>query len=98
MRYIGGFGAMGWLSGDELDSLPPVSAADESMLYEYCDAAALRQPNLRLLGVDRYGCDLLLTSTDTRNRFTFDYPKLTKGDLKAALIDCFERQGDISGR
>lgn len=96
MRYIGGFGAMGWLAGDELDSLPPVSPADESSLCEYFDAYPSRPENLRLLGVDRYGCDLLLSGT--RNRFTFDYPKLTNGDLKAALIDCFERQGGISGR
>jgi len=96
MRYIGGFGAMGWLAGEELDALPPVSAADESSLWEYFDAFAGRPENLRLLGVDRYGCDLLLTGT--RNRFTFDYPKQTNEELKAALKDCFERQRDISQR
>jgi len=96
MRYIGGFGAMGWLAGEELDSLPPLCAADESSLCEYFDAYTGQPENLHLLGVDRYGCDLLLTGT--RNRFTFDYPKLTNEDLKAALIDCFERQGDFSVR
>jgi hypothetical protein len=93
MRYIGGFGAMGWLGGDELDSLDPLCAADETALCEYCDAYPGRPENLRLLGIDRYGCDLLLAGA--RNRFTFDYPKLTNEDLKAALTDCFEREGGI---
>ncbi|SAK41952.1 pyridoxamine 5'-phosphate oxidase [Caballeronia hypogeia] len=94
MRYIGGFGAMGWLAGDELDPLEPLSAADESALCEYFDAYPRRPANLRLLGIDRYGCDLLLA--ETRNRFTFDKPKLSTTDLRAALIDCFERQDGIS--
>jgi hypothetical protein len=93
MRYIGGFGAMGWLAGEELDSLPPLSAEDESSLCKYFDAYPGRPENLRLLGIDRHGCDFLLAGT--RNRFTFDYPKLTKEHLKAALIDCFERQDRI---
>ncbi|SAK51379.1 pyridoxamine 5'-phosphate oxidase [Caballeronia pedi] len=93
MRYIGGFGAMGWLGGDELDSLDPLSASDETALCEYSDAYQGRPENLQLLGIDRYGCDLLLAGA--RNRFTFDYPKLTNADLKAALIDCFEREGGI---
>lgn len=90
MRYIGGFGAMGWLAGDELDSLESLSSADEASLCEYFDAYPGRPANLRLLGIDRYGCDLLLEGS--RNRFTFDKPKLTADELKAALIDCFDRQ------
>ena len=93
MRYIGGFGAMGWLAGDALDSLPPLSAAEESSLCEYADARPDCAENFRLLGIDRYGCDLLLAGT--RNRFTFDYPKLTSEDLKSALIDFLERAGGI---
>jgi heme iron utilization protein len=88
MRYIGGFGAMGWLAGDALDPLAPLSAGEETALCEEFDAFRGRAENLRLLGVDRYGCDLLLAGI--RNRFTFDYPKLTTEDLKLALIDCFE--------
>ncbi|SAK73666.1 HugZ family pyridoxamine 5'-phosphate oxidase [Caballeronia ptereochthonis] len=90
MRYIGGFGAMGWLAGDELDSLAPLSYEDEASLCEYFDAYPGRPENLQLLGIDRYGCDLLLGGT--RNRFTFDKPRLTTEELKSALIDCFERQ------
>jgi heme iron utilization protein len=93
MRFIGGFGAMGWLAGDALDSLAPLSYEDESSLCEYFEAFPGRPANLRLLGIDRYGCDLMLEGT--RNRFTFDNPKLETADLKAALIDCFERQSRI---
>ena len=90
MRYIGGFGAMGWLDGGELDPLDPLSSDDESSLCEFFDALPGRPENLRLLGIDRYGCDLLLSGR--RNRFTFDSAQLTAADLHAALIDCFERQ------
>ena len=91
MRYIGGFGAMGWLSGEELDPLAPLSSEEETSLCEYFDVYPERPANLLLLGIDRCGCDFLLDGT--RNRFTFDKPKLTREDLKAALVDCFERQG-----
>ncbi|KND56764.1 putative heme iron utilization protein [Candidatus Paraburkholderia schumanniana] len=55
MRYIGGFGAMGWLSGDELDPLSPLSSEEETSLCEYFNAFPQRPANLRLLGIDRYG-------------------------------------------
>ncbi|SAL48025.1 pyridoxamine 5'-phosphate oxidase [Caballeronia peredens] len=90
MRFIGGFGAMGWLAGPELDSLEPLSYDEEFSLCEYSETYPGRPANLRLLGIDRYGADLLREST--RNRFTFDKPKLSRADLMAALIDCFERQ------
>lgn len=90
MRYIGGFGAMGWLGGEDIDPLDPLAAADESSLCEFFDAYAGRPTNVELLGIDRYGCDLI--TDGSRNRFTFDNPKLTGDALKAAVIDCFERQ------
>jgi heme iron utilization protein len=94
MRYIGGFGAMGWLAGEELDPLAPVCASEETSLCKEFDAYPGRPGNFRLLGIDRYGCDLMLGAS--RNRFTFDYPKLTSDDLKAALIDCIDRHASIS--
>jgi heme iron utilization protein len=87
MRYIGGFGAMGWLDGDALDPLEPISADDELSLYEFADSHARRPASLFLSGLDRYGADLLIEST--RNRFTFDQPKLTIDELTSALTDCF---------
>ena len=96
MRYIGGFGAMGWLSGEELDSLEPLSAAQEMSLCAEFDAYPGRPENLRLLGMDRYGCDWL--SGSVRNRFTFDYPKQTDEELRAALIGFIAQQMDASGQ
>ncbi|KMZ11575.1 putative heme iron utilization protein [Candidatus Burkholderia humilis] len=90
MRYIGGFGAMGWLGGEEIDPLEPISAADEATLCQFCDSDSRRPAHLDLLGIDRYGCDLRLNGT--RNRFTFDKPKTSNEELKVALLDCFARQ------
>jgi heme iron utilization protein len=87
MRYIGGFGAMGWIEGNDIDALPPLSAAEESELCQFADSNAARPANVELLGIDRYGCDLRVESV--RNRFTFDEPKTTREALKAALLDCF---------
>ncbi|BAN24622.1 pyridoxamine 5'-phosphate oxidase-related FMN-binding [Caballeronia insecticola] len=90
MRYIGGFGAMGWLAGPDLESLEPLSYDEELLLCEYSEKYPGRPANLKLLGIDRYGVDLL--HEGRRNRFTFDKPKLSTEELRAALIDCFERQ------
>jgi heme iron utilization protein len=90
MRYIGGFGAMGWLGGEEIDPLAPISDADESMLCQFCDSHSRRPANLDVLGIDRYGCDLLVSGM--RNRFTFDKPKTSNDELRLALLDCFARQ------
>ena len=89
MRYIGGFGAMGWIDGDALDPLPALPKEDESALLKICREAS-NQSKLEILGIDRYGCDL--RTAVSRNRFTFDNPKETFADLEAALIDCIERQ------
>ncbi|VXC59396.1 Pyridoxamine 5'-phosphate oxidase [Burkholderia sp. 8Y] len=89
MRFIGGFGAMGWLDGSEIDPLEPLNGDEESALCAFSDTYSGRPADIRILGIDRYGCDFV--ESGTRNRFTFDKPKLGVEDLKAALIDCFER-------
>jgi putative heme iron utilization protein len=91
MRFIGGFGAMGWLRGEELDLLEPLSYEDESALCEYFDAYPERPAEIRLLGIDRYGCDFLCKGS--RNRFTFDKPGRTPDELKLALMNCLGRNG-----
>ena len=35
LRYIGGFGAMGWLAGADLDPLPPLGFDEENALIEH---------------------------------------------------------------
>lgn len=89
MRFIGGFGAMGWLAADALDRLEPLSANEETLLCAFFDEFDERPATLKLLGLDRYGCDF--RQNGRRNRFTFDKPKLTVTELKAALFDWVER-------
>ena len=58
LRYIGGFGAMGWLAGAELDPLPPLDFDEENALIEHFTARSSGTRGLQLLGIDRYGADL----------------------------------------
>jgi heme iron utilization protein len=88
MRYIGGFGAMGWLDGAELDPLPPLDAAEEAELIA-SEIAGIDAGNVQLLGVDRYGIDLKVDGA--RNRTAFDEPLISYQSLHAALKDCMQR-------
>jgi heme iron utilization protein len=89
MRYIGGFGAMGWLDGAELDPLDPLSHEDEAALIEHADGHIQRPSGLTVIGIDRYGVDL---STDgTRSRFVFEAPLEDIESLRTAVDDCIER-------
>lgn len=94
LRYIGGFGAMGWLGGAELDLLPPLGFDEENALIEEfsrprggADGGAFE-----LLGIDRYGVDLKLDGA--RKRFAFDATKLNNESLHAALEVCIQRHAN----
>ncbi|KNH06960.1 putative heme iron utilization protein [Candidatus Burkholderia brachyanthoides] len=89
MRYIGGFGAMGWIAVVDIDPLAPFSADEEAALFEWADTNPERPASLELLGIGRYGCNLKLKGL--HNRFTFDEAKTTAESLKAAMLDCFAR-------
>lgn len=89
MRYIGGFGAMGWLDGTVLNESEAISEKNELQLLALFSDSSSRPPQLELIGVDKYGCDL--RSSGVRNRFTFDKPKESQAELNAALMDCIER-------
>lgn len=86
MRYIGGFGAMGWLDGGELDPLEPLADADETALIEYFDRHVSRPGVVRLAGVDRYGADLKVDGR--RHRYPFDSAKNDLSALERALAQC----------
>ncbi len=92
LRYIGGFGAMGWLDADELDPLEALSFEEETALTEFFDRHPRRGGELELAGVDRYGVDLKIGGR--RTRFMFDAPKLDSTSLHEALADCIERHAD----
>lgn len=90
LRYIGGFGAMGWLGGDELDPLPALeSDQEEALIGEFTDAFFNRS-GYQLIGVDRYGADL--RKDGLRKRFPFDSGMPDRETLHAALEDCMQRQ------
>ncbi|MFM0740107.1 pyridoxamine 5'-phosphate oxidase family protein [Paraburkholderia xenovorans] len=86
LRYIGGFGAMGWLDGAELDPLPPLGFDEENELIAMLEKQPGVGDKLQFLGVDRYGVDLKIDGA--RSRFHFDSAKLNTETLHAALEDC----------
>jgi hypothetical protein len=94
LRYIGGFGAMGWLDGNELDPLAPLSFADEGALLRSFEGDAQRPAQLELLGVDRYGADLKIGVS--RMRFAFDAVAHDDAALHAALKNCMTRHLDAT--
>lgn len=92
LRYIGGFGAMGWLDGNDLDPLEPLTFEDETALLAFFAEHPRRPNHLELIGVDRYGADL--KKSGSRMRFAFDEPANDSMSLHAALEDCMVRQTD----
>lgn len=92
LRFIGGFGAMGWLSGTELDPLDPLSDDDEISLTQHFDSDLKRASSLELAGIDRYGADLKVAGV--RLRVMFDAPKTTYDELERALADCIRKSAD----
>jgi hypothetical protein len=92
LRYIGGFGAMGWLDGAELDPLPPLGFDEEDALIRHFAGHPAVVGGLQLLGVDRYGADL--KRDGARTRFVFDDAKLNTETLHAALEDCIQRHAN----
>ena len=92
LRFIGGFGAMGWLSGTELDPLDPLSDEDEISLIQNFETDLKRASSLELAGIDRYGADLKVSGV--RQRLMFDAPKTALDELEHALADCIRKCAD----
>lgn len=92
MRYIGGFGAMGWLDAEELDPLEPLTDEDETALIEYFDRRVSRPAQVRLAGIDRYGADLKVDGQ--RRRCAFDSAKTDISELEQALARCVAELAD----
>lgn len=86
LRYIGGFGAMGWLDAAELDTLDPLPDEEETALAEFFDRHPQRPTSLELAGIDRYGADLKVGHH--RRRFAFDAAKTDRAQLRHALAAC----------
>lgn len=86
LRYIGGFGAMGWLDGTDLDALEPLPADEEDALIQCAETHPSRREGFALLGVDRHGADFRIDGQ--RIRHVFETPQLDTASLHAALVDC----------
>jgi putative heme iron utilization protein len=91
MRYIGGFGAMGWLDAADLDPLEPLASEDEAALIDRFERDARRGAHVELLGVDRYGADLRIAGA--RARHPFSTPLTDPQALSAALEACLSGTG-----
>lgn len=90
LRYIGGFGAMGWMDAADLDTLEPLAADEETELVRFFESHPARPDALHLAGVDRYGADLI-TENRVRTRFIFEAPQTNYASLHVVLSDCIER-------
>lgn len=88
LRYIGGFGTMGWLDADDLDPLDPLDFDEECELIGRFGRNP-RRGALELLGIDRYGMDL--KRDNARERYMFESAQLDIESLGASLDDCIER-------
>ncbi|MCM2491732.1 HugZ family protein [Burkholderia glumae] len=66
LRFIGGFGRMGWLDGAELDALPPLSFDQEQALWARYPAGERAR---ELIGVDRHGADWRIDGRLRRTAF-----------------------------
>lgn len=56
IRYIAGFGQMGWIEESDWINAAVLSLVDEAQCMQ--ELIATQQPGVRLLGVDCYGCDI----------------------------------------
>ncbi len=90
LRYIGGFGTMGWLDAADLDPIEPLSYEQEAALLAFFERHPQRPAGLELTGVDHYGADLRLDGLLMRD--SFEQPKQTIPELEAALAVCIGRR------
>lgn len=56
VRYIAGFGQMGWVEGNNWAQAAALSLADEAVFLR--ELAGAHPPGVRLLGIDCYGADI----------------------------------------
>lgn len=66
-RVIEGIGRMGWLSRDDWAALPVVTHSEEAALVSLANPRM--PPDVRLLGIDCYGIDLVTRGQRARHRF-----------------------------
>jgi putative heme iron utilization protein len=91
LRYIGGFGAMGWLEANTLDAFPAIDeSSEQSILAEFTANQSLPH-HVELLGVDRYGIDWVRNGV--RGRVAFHEPIADAAILRSAVIESIATMG-----
>ncbi|WP_338925950.1 pyridoxamine 5'-phosphate oxidase family protein [Mycetohabitans endofungorum] len=83
IRYIGGFGAMGWLDAAQWDGLPALAEHEEQELIDALTPSDAAARGFRLLGVDRFGADWV--QHGCRARVALNEPRNGLEALRAAL-------------
>jgi putative heme iron utilization protein len=85
LRYIGGFGAMGWLEANTLDAFPAIDESSEQSIFAAFTSNQSLPPHVELLGVDRYGIDW--ARNGVRGRVAFPEPIEDAAILRSAVIE-----------
>lgn len=89
LRYIGGFGAMGWIDAGDLDPLEPLRFDVEEAMVNLFARHPQRPDGLELAGVDRYGADLKVGGV--LRRYPFDAPIQNDEEIARVLTACVVR-------
>jgi putative heme iron utilization protein len=82
LRYIAGFGRMGWIEGQRLDAAASIALTEEAALIERLQARL--QPPQELLGVDPWGADL--RQGPLRRRLQFLRRPVAAADIEQAFV------------
>jgi len=97
LRFIGGFGQIGWIEPDAVDLRNPLAEVEadivEHMNRDHADAVhtycrhyfGVDPGHAELVGVDPHGIDMV--SDGTPRRLTFDTPADTADTVRGRLID-----------
>lgn len=92
LYIVGGFAQAGWLEQPRLLNLPAIEPEEESTLIASLQASLPAE--LRLLGIDAWGCDLM--SRTGRIRISFSAGPVSLATLPAELIKQLQQLGGDS--
>lgn len=82
-RYIGGFGAIGWVEPEPFSLPDPVAASTDLSELNASLAQQLAELNAEVVSVDRFGCNTL-TAGETPHRWSYAEPVELTGNRVGA--------------
>lgn len=86
-RFVAGFGRIGWVEKEEWSRAAVLPLADEAAILQELSLPGMQSPGVRLLGLDRYGFDVVHEGTRERRQFS-DRP-VAVADVRAAVQRLF---------